>query len=100
MEARRKDVLQALAALERSVAVATIPYPAIRPRRSLMASPLEWLADMCSAALQERAMGPDALPRGHDESSFGVDGDESGMTGSPEGGNGCGKENFLTMKPL
>ena len=88
-EANRKDILQGLAAFERTVVVATSASPGLRPRRSLMASPLEWLSDLCTAALQERPMGADGLTQGQGDSSMGGDPDGSR---TPESGRAHGKK--------
>ena len=56
-ETHRKSVVQALAALERTVAVATAARPSLRPRRSLVASPVDWIEDLCVAAIHECVYG-------------------------------------------
>lgn len=52
-DAQRQETLAALADFERAAAVALSARPGWRPARSLVASPLEWLAELCATAGQE-----------------------------------------------
>jgi hypothetical protein len=54
IQIHKKENLQAVAFLERSAAVAVSAHPELAPRRSLVAFPLEWIADVCDAAMREK----------------------------------------------
>lgn len=73
---RRAEATEALAALESAVAVAFAARPSLRPRRSLMACPIEWTQELCQAAKQMCVRG-NTSEEGSTES--GSDGDAAGM---------------------
>lgn len=53
-EIHKKEVLQGFEFLERSVAVAVSARPELVLGRSVVGTPLEWIAELCEAAMQER----------------------------------------------
>jgi len=55
-ETQRQETLVALADFERAVAVALSARPGLRPNRSLVSNPLEWMAELCAAAGQEQSV--------------------------------------------
>jgi hypothetical protein len=54
-EVHRKEILQAVAFLERSAAIAVSARPELAPRFSVVGAPLEWIAEVCESAMQERS---------------------------------------------
>ncbi|KAL4538730.1 hypothetical protein Ndes2526B_g02985 [Nannochloris sp. 'desiccata'] len=54
-EAHKKAILQAVSFLERSAAVALSARPELAPRFSVVVSPLEWISEVCEAAIRERS---------------------------------------------
>jgi len=54
-EVHKKAILQAVSFLERSAAVALSARPELVPRRSVAISPLEWVSEICEAALREKS---------------------------------------------
>lgn len=52
----RKEMAQALEFLERSAAVAVSVDPSqLVPRSSVVGSPLQWIVDVCEAAMREKS---------------------------------------------
>ena len=71
--------MQAVGFLERSAAVALSIRPEVTPRRSVVVTPLEWIADVCEASMREKRPNKEANDHLQQSVVLGARGDDGAV---------------------